>query len=236
MTHPPGWKSRLCIVLVLAGVAGAAEYTIDTAESLFAVVVHKGGIAARFAHNHLVVAQAYAAKLSIAGTDPATIRFDVDIEAAQLQVDAPEAHTKWYPEIAEAGILDEPFKPLDDADRKTIAEHMLAKGQLDVKQFPRISAKVVEVREERGTYLEREYTHVVTLDFTVHGTSVQRECPARIVIEDGRVKVDAVGAFTFSGFGIKPYSAMAGAVKNRDEFHVFVRVRALAEGTGAQDE
>ena len=65
---------------------------------------------------------------------------------------------------------------------------------------------------------------MATLAFTVHGKTVKRECPANIVVEENGLKVDAVGAFKFSEFGIKPYSAMAGAVKNADEFHLFVKI------------
>ena len=46
------------------------------------------------------------------------------------------------------------------------------------------------------------------------------------LIEDG-LHIEAVGVFNFREFGIKPYSAMLGAVKNKDEFHVYVALVAV---------
>lgn len=218
----------LAVAFALPCAARATEFTIEPSESVFAVVVHKAGIAARFAHNHFIAARDYTATITIEGGDPTTAAFSLEAAVADLEVDASEAHEKWYPEIVKAGILDEPFGKLSEKDRKTIAEHMLAKDQLDGAQCPTISAKVVKIRAERNTFLKRDYTHMVSLDLTVHGKTVRNECPADIVLNDGELEVNAAGAFRFSDFGIKPYSTMMGAVKNQDEFHVFVQIRAAA--------
>jgi polyisoprenoid-binding protein YceI len=212
-----------------ASAGPATEYIIDPAQSVFAVVVHKAGIAARLAHNHLIYPEQYTAKLSVDGPDATTAAFDLEFPVSKLQVDAPEAHAKWYPGIEKAGILDKPFSDLDDDDRKTVAEHMLAKDQLDAAQYPNISAKITKVRAEASTHGGQTYTHAVTIAFSVHGKTVEKDCPASIVIEGEGATVDAMGAFTFSEFGIKPYSALMGAVRNTDEFHVFVHVAAKAK-------
>jgi hypothetical protein len=195
-------------------------------ESVFAVVVHKAGIAARFAHNHFICAKEYTAKLDVEGSDAATAKFEIALPVAKLVADAPDAHAKWYPAVEKAGILDEPFVALEEDDRKSVATHMLAKDQLDAGQFPVITAKTVAVRAEASTQGKQHFTHKVTVALTVHGKTVERECAAAISIVADRVTVDAVGAFTFSEFGIKPYSAMLGAVKNKDPFHVVVHIAA----------
>ncbi len=50
--------------------------------------------------------------------------------------------------------------------------------------------------------------------------------PARYELADGILTIEAIGAFNFTDFGIKPYSAFLGAVKNEDEFHVYVNLSA----------
>ena len=208
---------------------GATEYAVDLPESVFAVVVHKAGVAARFAHNHLVYPRDYAATLSIDGADATTAKFELRFPVSRLEVDAPEAHAKWYPGIEKAGILDKPFGALDEGDRETIAEHMRAKDQLDAAQYTEISAKIAKVRTEASTRGKQSYTHMATVALTVRGKTVERDCPVSIAIAGENAAVDATGAFTFSEFGIKPYSALMGAVKNSDEFHVFVHVVATAK-------
>lgn len=216
--------------LLLAAFNGhAAEYVVDPAESVFAVVVHKAGMAARFAHNHLVYPGEFTASLSIEGTDLSTAKFDLKFPVAKLVVDAPEGHERWYPRIEKAGILDKPFSRLDAGDRKTIADHMLAKDQLDAEQFPDVSAKVAAVRAAPTTQGRQNYTHLASVEFTVHGKTVKRDCPVSIAMSGGNVTIDAIGLFKFSEFGIKPYSAMLGAVRNSDEFHVFVHAVAHAQ-------
>jgi polyisoprenoid-binding protein YceI len=219
------------LVLAFAAVcpAFATEYTVDPAESIFAVVVHKAGIAARFAHNHLVYPNEYTSQLSLENGDPATAQFSLSFPTEKLLVDAADMHKKWYPALEKAGILDEPFKELDEKDRAAIAEHMLDVNQLDAKQYPEISAKLVTLRAEASSQGKQQFTHKAMIEFTVHGRTVSRECPASLTLETGRVVIDAMGEFKFSEFGIKPYSAMAGAVKNNDTFHAFVHISATTK-------
>ncbi len=216
----------LAIMFAVSASALATEYAVEPADSIFAVVVHKAGIAARFAHNHLVYPNEYAATLSAENDDLATTRFSLTFAVDKLQVDAPDMHKKWYPSIEAAGILDEPFKEVDEKDRQTIAEHMRGKDQLDSATYPEISAKVTQVSAKAQRVGKLDYTHTATLEFTVHGKTIARECPASLAIVNGTVTVEARGNFTFAEFGIKPYSAMAGAVKNRDAFHLYVHVVA----------
>lgn len=223
------YLAYLAIMLTVAGLARATEYTVDPAESIFAVVTHKAGIAARFAHNHLVYPGEYTATLSAESDDPEATRFSLSFPVDKLQVDAPDLQKKWYSRIEAAGILDEPFKEVDEKDRQTIVEHMRNKEQLDAVTYSEISAKVTQVRAKPQRAGTLDYTHTATLEFTVHGKAVERECPASITISNGTITVEAQGRFTFTEFGIKPYSAMAGAVKNRDAFHVYVHVVAKAK-------
>lgn len=217
-------------LLALAYASGAAEYEVVKDESVFAVVTHKGGLAARLAHNHLVQAGQYDVEFSMDADNPATAAFSLSFAVKDLLVDVPEAQEKWFPGIRRMGILDTPFAALSEADRKTIADHMLDKGQLDADQFPEIGVKLVSVREQSQRKGDTEFGWAATIALTVHGKTVERECPASLTHQDGRVTVEAVGAFKFTEFGIRPYSAFMGAVKNRDDFHVYAHLVANPQG------
>ncbi len=219
----------LAFVFSAACSARAAEFTVDPAESIFTVIVHKAGIAARFAHNHLVYPGEYTTALSLENSDLATAQFSLSFPTEKLLVDSPDMHKKWYPALDKAGILDEPFKEISEKDRATISEHMLDVSQLDAKQYPEISVKLASLRAESTQDGKYPHTHIATIEFTVHGKTISRECPASVTIKDDSIKIEAKGEFTFSEFGIKPYSALMGAVKNQDTFHIYAHIAAKAK-------
>lgn len=216
---------RLIGSFVLLTAATAAEpYAVDTDASVFAVVTQRGGIAARFAHDHLIAAADYEAGLE-AG-DGTVTAFEFRCEADKLLVDDPDAKERWSDALEAAGLLKTPFKAIEADDRKTIREHMLDDDQLDSEAFPSIDVSLKSIREEATEFRGESYTHVANLAFTVHGETVTREIAANVVLDGDRVSIEAAGAFRFTEFGIEPYSAMLGAVKNQDEFFIFCSITA----------
>jgi len=221
------WR-RLPFLLsfLMAGTLCAEELTVVDGDSIFAVVTHKAGLFSGRAHNHLVAAGAYAARLEASPSEAGAV-FEIELAAADLVVDAPELQQAWYPRLAALGILDEPFAEVPDKDREKIRESMLGKKQLDAERFPKIRARVTAVAEEPSTLGEVAMPYRVTLAFEVHGVSVERPVAARAEWDDaGALHVEAAGVFHFTDFGIEPFSAFLGAVKNTDEFHVYVSLRA----------
>lgn len=206
----------------------ATEYTVDYGKSIFAVVTHKAGLAAAFAHNHLVYPAEYKTELSVDGNDPLTAAFTLEFNVNALEVDAPDQQKRWFPAIQAAEILKDPFKAIETADRKTIKEHMLAKDQLDAEAYPTISAKLVSLKADRAKRGKTDYAYSAVVAFTVHGKTVEREMPANVTVHDDRAVIDAAGEFRFTEFGIEPYSAFGGAVRNEDRFHVLVHIEAVA--------
>ncbi len=206
--------------------ASATDYTVDPAESVFAVVTHKAGVAARLAHNHLVQPTTYTATAAISDGDVLKTTFSLSFNTADLAIDDPAAQKKWYPLVEKFGVLPEAFKELPESDRKTIAEHMFAADQLDAKTYPTITAKVLSVRTAAATQDKDPITHDVRIAMTVRDKTVERDCDARLSLDGERLVVDAHGKFTFAEFGIKPYSAFLGAVKNADNIVVIVHLEA----------
>lgn len=221
---------RLFVILTVLGVLCAApllagDLVIVPEESILAIVTHKAGMASGLAHNHLVVATGYDAKLAFDPLAPTATRFEFRAKAVDLVIDSPELNPAWYPRLEALGILSDPFKEMSDKDRGKVHETMLGEKQLDVERFPNISGSILKVEAADAT--DAEFPFRVTIAFEVHGERVEREIRGRSEPSAEGVVLEAVGDFLFSDFGIKPYSAFLGAVRNRDEIELYVRLRAV---------
>jgi len=221
-----GIFSGLGLLLILSVAAHAATFTIDRDQSIFAVITHKGGIAARLAHNHIVYPKDYKADLSLDGNDVTQCRFKLNFPVDHLQNDTLGMQVLWFPKIKKAGILDEAFEAISDQERAKIRHTMLGSKQLDAKDYPEIRAVVKRISKRTTRVNKQTYDYVVTLAFTVHSKTVERDIPARIRLDNDVLNVTAIGEYKFTEFGIKPYSAMLGAVRNRDTFNLFISLRA----------
>jgi hypothetical protein len=224
------------LVVAFQAFAESAAYTVDTERSVFAVITHKAGIASKMAHNHLIVAKSYTCAIQNSGGSIEGLSFTLTLSVKDLAADVTEQQKKWHPEIEKAGILDEPFSQISESDRATIEEHMLAEGQLDAKQFPEIKAELVSITSIQSTVGEKPFERAAAIRFTIHGKTVERAVPANVTLENGVLSVEATGRFRFTEFGIKPYSAFLGAVKNQDAFDVYVYIQANAGEAPQQGE
>lgn len=224
----------IALMLTMPDLA-AEEIEISKEDSIFAVITHKAGLASGVAHNHLVTAADYQATLSFDDGAPLTTRFELRQASDKLMADPWEMAQAWYPRFEELGILDEAFTEVSAKDREKIRKSMLAKGQLDAAGHPEIVARITEVREQAATHgnavapeaRERNtFPYAATLELTIRGKQVAKPVAARYELVDGALTIEALGAFNFTDFGIKPYSAFLGAVKNQDGFHVYVSLSA----------
>ena len=202
------------------------SYTIDTENSLFAVITHKAGFMAWSAHNHLIYAQDYDAELTMDGDDLGTATFRIEFPVENLVVSDVEGHERWNSSILEAGLLEDPFEKTSPKNREKIRQNMLSKKQLDAEQFPNITATLTQLREDKAEEPGHTHTHLGTVEFTLHGQTLTRDFPAKIALEGDTLHIEAAASCNFSDFGIKPYSALAGAVKNQDYFDLYVNLTA----------
>ena len=213
----------------LPSAAGAQELRILEDQSVFAIVTHKGGFASGLAHNHLVAASAYKARLVSTQDAPAETTFEIELAAKDLVVDDGAIQKTWYPRIELLKIVDEPFADVPAKDRAKIREAMLGKKQLDIAAHPTMRARLEGLVAATSKVGGKEMAWKGELAFEVHGKTVKKTVTATLVWEEGDetvLHIEAVGTFLFSDFGIKPFSAMMGAVKNLDEIHVYASIRA----------
>lgn len=202
-----------------------ATWRVIAEESVFAVVTEKDGFAARLAHNHLIVAGDYTVTLEYDAARPTAAGVEFSGSAHGLIVDDPEQRARWEPRIVELGLVSELGTPGDD-DREKIGREMLADGQLDAETYPDISARVVSIREEAIVIGGTEFPFSVVAEVGIRDRTVQRTVGANVDTDGTLLNIEVLGEFTFEEFGIEPYSAFLGSVKNKNDFHIYLNFKA----------
>lgn len=230
----------LSLLLLLLGPLGTPPLRAqlgppDPEASLVAVVTHKAGIAARLAHDHLVVAplgDTTTLDLSFDPARPETTRFVLETEVEGLVVDDGMLQEQWYPWLEGLAVLEEPFSEISAKDRGKIRQAMLGEEQLDAADHPTLIARLVALEPAEATEDGSPFDWRATVELTIRGESHQRPLAARFELSppvDGdetryRLVLEAVGTFRFGDFDIEPYSALFGAVRNDDTFHLVLHL------------
>jgi polyisoprenoid-binding protein YceI len=222
--------NKTMVFLVCAAICGAGAmadtYTVDPSDALFAIVTHKKGAGSVIAHDHLVYATNWKAEMTVDGRDLGTSRFTLRFPTASLRTDTQAISDKWYPVLRTAGIQKKPFAKVSDSHRKLIIEHMLAKNQLNAEKFPEIRAELKSLRPHASAIGDKKFKGEARIALTVVGQTVERLFGVNIEEKDGYVRIETIGSYKFTDFGIKPYSAMLGLMSNEDQFYVLVNFKA----------
>lgn len=203
-------------VLLSPPPGSAATYQVDPGRSELVVRLRKAGVAAAFAHDHVIRATRFSGRVELPSQDPTAGSVEIEVDTRSLRADEPAVRLKHG--------LD---KPLDEKDRNEIQATMEGPGQLDVASHPTISFRSTSV-EASG-----DGGYVVAGALTLHGTTQQIRFPAKIEVASGELVASGAMSFQQSAFGIEPYSGLGGAVRNRDEADLIVHLVAAASGAGA---
>lgn len=198
----------MVLALVVAGSAAAETFAVDPKKSELVVRTFKAGVAKGLAHDHLVVARDVEGELSWDPKAPEATKVSVTVKVASLLADDPAMRRRFRVE-----------GELSEKDRQKVTASMLDEGQLDAARFPTIAFESTGA-EQRAEGL------VVSGRFTMHGVTKPLSLPVKISSRDGAV----VGVTSFklltSDYGIKPYSAALGTVKNQDQVELVIRLVA----------
>lgn len=219
----------LLAVLAAAAAAQPAQaggYTIDSAQSVFAVLTHKAGIAASLAHDHLVVAVAPAVTLDFDPLHPETTTCTVVVAADTLEVDAPARRAAWKGRLRDLGLQQGDLPPVPESDRKKVRAAMLGESQLGGAQFPEIRAQMLGLERGAATAAAGEGTWNLVLRLTIRERTLERKVPVSWSEEEGTLAAETYAELQFADFGIEPYSTMLGAIRNDERFHLYVKVVA----------
>lgn len=158
------------------------------------------GLAAQAGHDLTIAMDAWSGV--VAGDDPSSSSLEVTVELGSLRV------------VSGSGGV----KPLSDRDKRQIAK--TAHGLLDSDSQPeaRFVSQRVTVNDAGG---------VLHGEFTLRGTTR----PVDVTVEDlGGGRYRATATIVQSEFGIKPYTALLGALKLADEVEVSAEVTLPTAG------
>lgn len=185
---------------------------LDAKRSELVVRTWKEGLASGFAHNHVVRATELEGKLSFNPDNLGESHLSIVVKTGSLEVDDPALRARF----GEA-------QPVSAEDRKKVTENMLAEGQLDAKKFPTVSFASTSLKAAQAGTL------VLAGQLTLHGVTRSITLPVKVSTADGVSTGEGRVRLRLSEYGIAPYSAALGMVRNKDEVELVLRLVAARE-------
>ena len=194
-------------------------YEIAAAESLLTIRVYKAGALAAAGHNHIIASHALGGTIYV----PAAVlqtSFEVHVPVASLTVDERELRT------AEGGADFPPEVP--DAAKEGTRHNMLGEALLDGEHYPEIVLRAVHLQEAQPP---RAGTALAEMQASVRGEVHSLLVPVRYERSAASVTVMGETSLKQSELGLKPFSALLGALQVQDEMRVSFRIVAHAGRT-----
>lgn len=179
--------------------ASAASYALDAGQSEVVVQVFKGGVASSLAHDHVIKATQLSGKISFDAADVGASAVSVDVRTQALKADDPNLRKQYK------------LPPMPDSDKEQVETNMKGEEQLEVNKFPAMSFHSKKVTPADGGRI------TVQGELTLHGVTRPVSFPATVKVEGSTVVGTVTLKLKQSDYGIQPFSAMLGAIKNQDE-------------------
>jgi polyisoprenoid-binding protein YceI len=182
--------------------AGKPVYRVDSAASLVAIEVRRGGSLARLGHDHVVASHDVTGYLA-----PGEGRADLYVALARLAVDEPGLRK-------EAGFDTQPTESDVEGTRSNMLNHVL-----EAEKFPYavIAVKDADAKQRQAT---------IAVAITLHGTTRSFRVPAEIEADDKAIAVSGKLDFKQTDFGITPYALLGGAIAVKDGLALRFSIRA----------
>lgn len=191
--------------------AGPRTYTLDAKKSSFVVQVFKAGAASALAHDHVIHATGMYGTVVLDAADKTLAAVDITVPTKSLVNDDPVMRKRF-------GLEGE----LTEKDRAAILANMRHPDQLDIEVHPTITFKSTSVQAGASTAMTLNGT------ITIRGKSKAITMPVDVSLKGNTIDGKGTIRLKTSDFGIEPYSAFLGAVKNQDQIILHVRLVATA--------
>jgi len=195
-----GLAASVLIVLLPVPRVWSATLQIDAERTRLVVRTYKEGLGSGLAHDHVVEATEVSGTLEYDAARADTSSIVIEARTATLRVDEPAARQRF-------GVEGKP----SESERADVTKAMRAPDQLDVARYPTIRFASTRVVPEGEGQLR------VTGRLTIRDVTREVTFPATITVEGGVLRGRATLRFLQSSFGYRPYSALLGAIRNKDE-------------------
>jgi polyisoprenoid-binding protein YceI len=190
-------------------------YTVVPAESLLSIRVYRGGALAAAGHNHVIASHALAGSV-YAADDPLQSSCEVQLPLDSLSVDERELRLQAGPD----------FPPdVPESAREGTRRNMLGPALLAAADYPQIVLTCVRLEALNPPQDGTLQAHLQAL---VRGTPHELQLPVHWERNDTRLVLSGEMTLKQSELGLKPFSAMLGALQVQDEMQVALRILAQA--------
>ena len=204
--------SCLAIVSGATGPVSAEAYKVDPSRSSLVVQIFRDGVAAKLGHDHVVQATTFSGRVTYDPSAPTLSSVAAEVQTATLKVDDAETRRRF-------GLEGQPSA----SDLAEIEKTMKAEGQLGVARFPTITFTSTTITPETPD------RYRVVGQLTIRGVTRVVEFPANVAMDGNVFRATATLTFMQSAFSYKPYSALLGAIRNKDAVTLHMDLVAVPE-------
>jgi hypothetical protein len=193
--------------------AGAAAYSIDSAQSELRLLVYRAGPMARLGHNHVILNHAVGGWVDAAGR-PESASFSLYLPVADFIVDDARARSEEGQDFS---------AEVPEEAKSGTRRNMLGGAVLDAERFPVITLT------SAGIARAAEGNLVATLTVGVAGHESILAVPFTVEISADRIAAAGSVVLRQSDLGLTPLSVMLGALRVQDDITVKFRFVAAAQ-------
>jgi polyisoprenoid-binding protein YceI len=188
-----------------------STYVLDPNASDLFVVVRKDTQTAlsTLGHDHVIRAGQLSGTVDFDPSAPKECKIDIIVPVAGLKADEPQMRKK-------VGLEGQ----MSEGNRADIEKDMRAEDQLDAARFPNITFK--------GTGCEAGAKDTVNVkgEITIHGKSMPVQVAMQYRFEGATLHARGRFNAKHADFGMKPYSAALGSLKNGEALNFGLDVKA----------
>ncbi len=189
--------------------AGPSVYQVDAENSDIRILIHRAGALSWLGHSHVISVGQLDGTIYVY-PDPAQSRFELVIPVQGLVVDNPLFRR-------EEG--DEFSTELSENDIARTRNNMLGKRVLNAEQYPIVKLTGTGYRGDRPEF-------VLRLSIELLGNVVELQVPTTLRLDADILEVTGALRFSHSDLGMRPFTAMLGALRVGDEIDFKYRIRA----------
>jgi polyisoprenoid-binding protein YceI len=188
-------------------------YEVVAADSLLTMRAYRAGTLARLGHNHLLASH------DLSGT----VHVPEDLTAASFELRFPVAKLT----VDEAALRQHENDPdfaaeVPDSAKEGTRRNMLGEALLDAEHYPEIALRSERIEVAAPNEL---LAHV---QVTVRDHTASVTVPVHHEMQDGALVASAEFVLNQTDLGLKPFSAVGGALQVKDEMKIRISIRAVA--------
>ncbi len=189
----------------------ADTYDLDPSRSKLYVIVRNdtSTLASGLGHDHAISAERFDGTVTWDVSDASACDVDLSLQVEKLEVDPPG--------LREHADLD-PDGAVGDSAKQTIQRNFSKKSQLWAERYPTITYASSSCSGTTGTVQ-------VTGALTIRGVTKSFTVPMQVTVEGATFRARGRLETTHQAFGFKPYSNLAGALRNQDSLEFVMDLR-----------